>query len=242
MNPFRWLSIGVLCSLLMGCAATVQPTATPVPTAINNSQEAWQQWPVVLTDSFRDNRNKWSAGLFQDDQTTGQIDLGPELYRMEIRLKTPTIKSSVMAADVFEREKGFYISIEAKSGIKLLNTYGILFLSQQNDNKTIVSKDMNAYYFEISGSYYRLLYSDNNNWEEVIATTSLPKDSKQEFDRLGVAVKDRTITLFFNDTYLTDIEVDDPLKSGTIGVMCGAYGANVTQVCEFDNLEVRKPE
>lgn len=246
IKPFRWLSVGVVCGILIGCATTVQPTATPeptvVPTAINNPQEAWQQWPTVLTDTFRDNRHKWSAGVFQYDEVTGQIDIGPELYRMEIKLKEPVLKSSLIEDQLFDREKGFYISVEAKSLIKLMNTYGILFLSQKKDNKTSINSDTNAYYFEITGNYYRLLYSDNNEWQEIIATTNLPKDSQQEVNDLAVVVEGNTITLLFNDTYLTDIEVDDPLKSGTIGVMCGAYQLNVTQICEFDNLEVRMPE
>ncbi|KPL81466.1 hypothetical protein [Herpetosiphon geysericola] len=240
MKPFRWLSIGVLCSVLLGCAATVQPTATP--TTMTNLQEAWHQWPVVLTDSFRDNRNKWMAGPFQYDNATGSMDVGPELYRMEMKGGDSLIYSSVAAEYIVDREKGFYASIDAKSFEKVHDTYGLLFLSQAIDNSVTINKATNFYYFEIIEDCYRLLYTNESEWKEIITLTSLPEKSQKEFNRLAVVVKDKTIMLLFNGLYLTDIEVDDLLKLGTIGVICGAYGANVTQVCEFDNLEVRKPE
>ncbi|XSG75546.1 hypothetical protein ACP8Y2_00835 [Herpetosiphon llansteffanensis] len=242
MNPFRWLSIGVLSSVLLGCAATVQPTATPVPTAINNSQEAWQQWPVVLTDSFRDNRNKWVGGPLKFPSLTGNLDVGPELYRIRMELKESNIYPSLMDDFLVDREKGFYVGIDTKILVKKESSRGIIFLSQNKNNRSRLAKNASSYFFEINDTYYRLMYIEDEQWEEIIGVTKLPTDLGQEFDRLGVAVKGNTITLFFNDTYLTDIEVDDPLKSGTIGLMCGAYGTNVTQVCEFDNLEVRMPE
>ncbi|MFD3164653.1 hypothetical protein [Herpetosiphon sp. NSE202] len=240
MRLLHWLSIGGLCVSLLGCVATVQPSATP--TAINSSQEAWQQWPVVLTDSFRDNRNKWMVGPFQYDNATGRMDVGPELYRMEMKGGDSLIYSSVAAEYLVDREKGFYASIDAKSFEKVRDTYGLLFLSQAIDNSVTINKATNFYYFEITEDHYRLLYTNETEWKEIITLTILPKNSQKEFNRLAVVVKDKTITLLFNGIYLTDIEVDDSLKLGTIGVICGAYGANVTQVCEFDNLEVRKPE
>ncbi|WP_110520421.1 hypothetical protein [Herpetosiphon llansteffanensis] len=240
MNPFRWLSIGVLSSVLLGCAATVQPTATP--TTMTNPQEAWQQWPIVLTDSFRDNRNKWMVGPFQYDNATGRMDVGPELYRMEMDLNEISIFPSLMPDYRIDREKGFYISVEAKSMLKLNSSYGLVFLSQRkyNNAKTVIN--INEYYFEITGDYYRLLYYEQNKWNEIIASTNLPKKSEHGFDSLGVLVQGEKVTLLFNDTYLTDIEVDDLFKAGLLGLVCGAYQPKVSQVCEFANLEVRMPE
>ncbi|ABX02820.1 MAG TPA: hypothetical protein DEF47_07415 [Herpetosiphon sp.] len=245
IKPFRWLSVGVVCGILIGCATTVQPTATPepttVPTAINNPQEAWQQWPTVLTDSFRDNRHKWMVGPLQSGDLTGEFAIGPDLYQMEMDLNEISIFPSLMPEYRVDREKGFYVSVEAKSMVKLNSSYGLVFLSQRKNNAKIVI-DINEYYFEITGNYYRLLYYEQNNWNEIIASTNLPKKSEHGFDRLGVLVQGETVTLLFNDTYLTDIEVDDLFKSGLFGLVCGAYQPKVSQICEFDNLEVRMPE
>ncbi|HYF65238.1 MAG TPA: hypothetical protein VD886_20590, partial [Herpetosiphonaceae bacterium] len=207
--------------------------------ALGQPQWAWQQWPVVFADSFKDNRNNWSVGPIVHKHMDGQRLLGMGRLSFEGASNDNAMSVSIPGRlQAQDRGRDCLVSVEGQTAAgPNLPDYGIIFCAMA----TAPASNINAYYcFQINDAQTFAVWLWNTSWTYLINTTHCPLIRPGERNKIAARVGRRNLIFFINDQYVTDIEAAE-LPGGSAGVLMELKKAGHAAMVNFYNFEVRAP-
>ncbi|MGB7538877.1 MAG: hypothetical protein WBM17_10075 [Anaerolineales bacterium] len=216
--------------------STPTPTVTPSPTEAITADLSYPDWPVVLSDSFDDNRNQWFEGEYENDSVKGNISIENGKYRIDLTAEeafTWWVTQDFPPADVIRLED-FFISVEARKmeGPGDLE-FGIMFRYWNTDQYVFtINADHQDYSFRV--------YAEGQ-WTTLIDRAECAAIVPDGSNRIAVLGKGSVFSFFINGECVHQAE-DDTLKAGTAGMGLMGWTAGIRTTLEFDNFEARAPE
>jgi hypothetical protein len=207
------------------------PTATLTPTRTIPPTVSYQDWPIVLSDSFDDNDNGWPVGEYDDEYVHGTRSISDGKYLIEITAKEPLFWWFPPDAESLQ---DFYLSAE---GNKLEgpadSNYGLVFRDSEKME----------YYFQIlpDTQKYGVFMFDGQMWSTLIDHTFSSQIERHGSNQLAVLAQSSHFTFFINGKEV-DTATDDTLKKGRAGVGFCVYHAGDELRLEFDHFELRAPK
>jgi hypothetical protein len=211
--------------------STVEAKATTA--ALQPLFKREQAWPVVFSDNFTDNKNKWETGDVRSDYITGNRAIANGVYTWNV---TSLQGASDFSTPVMPIQTNFYASVDIKFDLMPDDPDADAGLFFRNNDT-----DRTWYYFSISpqGQYYFGWY-DGSNWEALIPETDSSASRPGRTNRISVGVQGSQFIFAINGQ-MVDHFVDENLKEGTIGV-----GINLPKTSEkgkvrFSNFSVLAP-
>ncbi|MBI5034873.1 MAG: hypothetical protein HZB51_30480 [Chloroflexi bacterium] len=213
---------------------TPQPTrstTTATPRATQTAPSARNQWNIVLSDQFNDNRNIWRVGSNDTEYSRSKIEIVNGKYRWDIQAHKGFTWGAI--TPMVNQLTDFALSVDARQTDGNENAaYGIQFREDRYGN---------YYRFVITDDgYYCLTLWYEDKWKTLIEWTRSRALRPNLQNRLTVIAEGSKIQLFINDQFVTE-KSDSTLKSGQVGVAIEMLGAGDTAVFEFDNFQVRSP-
>jgi hypothetical protein len=211
---------------------TRTPTGTDIPADTPGSEpSSYLDWPVVLSDSFDDNANKWDLGKADDEYISGDMTLAGGKLTLDVTAKqpvfwwlTPKIES---LADVF-----VVVDVKKISGAESAD-FGLVFREYDDDH---------YYYFSIypPTQEYQLSMFVDGEWTTLIDWTETGHIDPYGANRISVLAQGSRITLFIDDTEIGGLD-DATVEEGVVGVGFSLYEDDETLKVVYDNFEVRAP-
>ena len=212
-------------------ATETAPTATPDVTAGYLADfQAAAEWPLLLYDTFDDNRNEWIDGEIEDDYATILVTIDGA-YNWEVQNAKQGFTWRVWPT--VDELKDFYLATDVQNRSENLDAqYGLVFRNQGDD----------YYYFEVrDGQYFRFFLFESYQWKELLPYTYSEAIRPGDVNRLAVLSQDDQFTLWINDQFVGEARGNTP-DQGLVGVIVGLAYADEQSFIAFDNFEVRVPE
>jgi CHAT domain-containing protein/Tfp pilus assembly protein PilF len=207
----------------------LQPTPAPKPTQMV-SIESVDQWPILLYETFDDNRNDWPVGDFDDRYATGAWEISEGEYRWDVTAHQDVSKrvtpNVVTVSD-------FFLSVEATRiwGPEDAS-YGVIFQDEDGE-------DLYAFGISDIGVFsFFLLYQ--NQWQALIDWTSTGAIRSGATNQITIVALGSHFTLKINGELVGEIE-DDHLDWGHVGLAIELYNQSDHAGFTFDNFELRAP-
>ncbi len=223
--------LGVLLTLSLACGFSTVFVPTPTATTPPDPLESYTRWPLVLRDTFFEQRNDWEiANATEGDLASGTLRIGGGKYRWEITALEGVVWWSRSREDTFTTD--FYASVEARqiSGTPEAD-YGLIF---RHDGE-------NYYYFQVSDvGWYAVYLYNAGEWTELTAWTESAAIRPGHINKVAVAGEGSLFSLFINGAAVGEVR-DATLAAGSAGVAVQIYNAGESAVFEFDNFEWRAP-
>ena len=204
----------------------LQPTPAPKPTG-SPAIESPDQWPLLLFESFEDNKNDWLITTSDDnygewiwEMARGKYHWGVQTYQNVSKRVRPNV----------EPVSDFYLTVEADQTSEQNGSYGLIFQDEG---------DGDFYYFGINeeGLFgFNLLYGDQ--WQSILDWRSTDVLREDGFNRLTMIVVGSHFTLMINDQTVAEVE-DHHFKPGYVGLCIEVYDVGIQADFTFDNFELR---
>jgi hypothetical protein len=211
---------------------TSTPTVTPTFTPSLTPTQSYRDWPVVLSDSFDDDKNDWYVGTTNNEYTKATLSITDGRYLINVT----AVKGFFWGLYPSVRNlTDFYLMVEVEKTGTTNSSFGLSFRGEISSG--------NKYYFGISsddGSYFFSVLNEND-WTSIIDPTSASQIKTQGPNQIAVLAKGSSFTFFINGEMVDEIE-DDTLKTGKVGVGFDLGKAGETAQFAFDNFEVRAPK
>jgi hypothetical protein len=209
---------------------TSTPTVTQTFTPSRTPTQSYLDWPVVLSDSFDDNSNKWYVGKENDDYLKGTVSITDGQYLVDIT----AVKGVFWSLPPTVRNlSNFYLTVEVENKTGPANAnYGLAFRINSSDK----------YYFAIAAetqSYSFTVFS-NGEWTTLVDWTSASQINTSGSNQIGVLAKGTSFSFFINGEQVDQID-DNTLKTGKVGVGLSLAKAGDKMELTFDNFEVQAP-
>jgi hypothetical protein len=209
---------------------TSTPTVTQTFTPSRTPTQSYLDWPVVLSDSFDDNSNKWYVGKENDDYLKGTVSITDGQYLVDIT----AVKGVFWSLPPTVRNlSNFYLTVEVemKTG-PASSDHGLAFRINSN----------NKYYFSISpdNQDYSFQVLNNGSWTTLIDWTDSSQINTTGSNQVGVLAKGTSFSFFINGEMVDQVE-DSTLTTGKVGVGLSLANAGDKVQIAFDNFEVRAP-
>jgi hypothetical protein len=210
--------------------STSQPSAS-------ESEEIIQakSWPLVLRDTFQDNKNGWYVGDFDYKEKCNfhaKDSMGEGLFRMEIQFMNNCI-STLEAPNLTVAD--FYLAIETRMttfafGSDQYAASGVFFRSAHDD----------MYEFYVSSvNTYELILSDKGTFKTLIPWTPSPFIKGSSANRIGIIAHGERISLYINDHWVADTS-DVTSTAGRVGFVTQGWGKDTRVVVDAINFELRR--
>jgi serine/threonine protein kinase len=208
-------------------AAFAERTATAQ--AALATAKAQEQWPLVLSDSFENNRNGWRTGNNTDSLGTIRRNFAYGKYIWAI---TATQGVVFQDSPTMNPLSDFYATVIAHRAIGSVDaSYGVIFRS----------KDQNYYAFVICDCPgFQFLLRDNGTWKQLISWTKTDAIKPGQENRITVSAIGSQFVFFINDQYVAGM-MDSTLPDGAIGLAAGPGRPGDQAIIEFSRLEVLTP-
>jgi len=192
--------------------------------------QAAAEWPLLLYDTFDDNRNEWIDGEIDDEYASIQLTIDGA-YTWDVLTAKQGFTWRVWPA--VDELDDFYLAADVQNQSENLDAqYGLIFRNQGDD----------YYYFEVrDGQYFRFFLFESSQWKELLPYTYSDAIRPGEMNRLAVLAQDDRFTLWINDQYVGEAHGSTPAQ-GLVGVIVGLAYADEQSLIVFDNFEVRVPE
>ena len=207
----------------------LQPTPVPKPTQMVSIESA-DQWPILLSESFDDNRNDWPIGHFDDRYATGAWEIAEGEYQWDVTARQDVSKR---VTPNVEAVSDFFLTVEARQNWGPDNaSYGVIFQDENGED---------LYYFGINemGVFsFFLLYKDQ--WQALIDWTSTDAIKPGTSNRITIVAVGSHFTLKINNALVGEVE-DDHLDRGHVGLSVELYNQGDHAGFAFDNFELRTP-
>ena len=197
------------------------------------------RWPLVLSDTFDDNRNNWaiSSTFFLDDygDNRGRIENGQFLF--DVVSKTPSGATIWNFPDTQRFFDDFYLSVDVSCLICNAEVSpGISF-------RTSDILDAESFYFLRFNYGQEIFLAKQLSQAPVrrIVRTIVPNinQRKHEVNHLEIIVRNNHFVVFINSVYAFDV-YDDEFRDGNLHFF--AYIPDVSNATiAYDNLEIRVP-
>ena len=209
------------------------PAISPKLATQTASFSAMRDGPVVVQETFSNNKLNWTTGTDNDSQGLVQRDILNGKYSWEIISKKSI--GSFSSPDM-PALKDIYVSADVQmttTSHSLQDTAGIIF---HNSQQTGV-----FYYFGVSsnGGYSLSMY-DGSGWRNLISATSSSIVNKTgQVNHLAVSMIASVILLQINNQIVGSY-TDSNLLSGDAGLGVNVTAGEITTVVTFSNFTVRK--
>lgn len=217
---------------------TVALTSTPNLAMLQADQEAFeatavsadQNWQLVFSEIFDNNRNQWPSGAANDDLKEINYEIAGGTYS----LHTKAYQEFFGSVDIpTARVQDFEFSVEVRQVRGAARTdYGLIFRKDTRGN---------YYYFGVNDlRQYTFRRFYNNEWSELIGWTSSTALRSGTLNRLTAIAEDNHLILLINDVFVASVD-DEFIKEGTFALGFRLYATGHMAYLEFDNLELRVP-
>jgi CHAT domain-containing protein/Tfp pilus assembly protein PilF len=208
---------------------TLQPTPAPKPTQMVSIESA-DQWPLLLYESFDDNRNDWPVGDFDDRYATGSWEIAEGEYRWDVTARRDVAKRVTPNVGAVS---DFFLTVEARRNWGPENaSYDVIF---QDEN----GEDLYAFGISDIGVFsFFLLYK--NQWQPLIDWTSTDAIRPGATNQITIIALGSHFTLMINGELVGEVE-DDHLERGHVGLAIELYDQSDHAGFTFDNFELRAP-
>ena len=211
--------------------STYYADAIATEEALKNYYEERNKWPLILQDTFDDNRNEWP--LEDDDGDLASVSWKIEngKYEWDTLAKEGFIYWTYPSVDPVT---DFILSVDAQQIEGPQNgQHGLVFrlLDQNNYYLFMIDLDKN-YSFELynEGEWFTLTYGN-------ISPSVLQNDE----NRITVIGEGSNFRFYINDIFISE-ETDLSLLSGRSGIAIGLTSPQDQAKFEFDNFELRSSE
>jgi hypothetical protein len=205
--------------------AATTAAATAVVNERDLAMKAASEWPVLLFDTFDDNRNGWIDGEIDDQYASIQVTING-VYQWETSAKQGFHWRAWPESDLVS---DFYLAVDAQNiGDNIDAQYGLIF-RENNDS---------YFYWEISDTGYYRLFSYQNDWIELISSTFTEAIQPGAQNHLTVVSENDVFKFWINDQYVGQTTGSVPSK-GQAGVALGLSYQGEESVIIFDNFELR---
>lgn len=199
--------------------------------AFKNYYEERNNWPLIMRDTFDDNRNEWS--LEDDDgdlaSVSWEIEKGKYIWNAMAKQAFIywTYPSVTPTTD-------FNLSVDARELNGPQNgQYGLVFrLLDENNYYLFLIDQFKNYSFE--------LYNEGE-WFTITYGTISPAILHDEENRIVVIGEGPNFRFYINNMFISE-ESDHMLTSGKCGIAIGLTTPQDQAVFEFDNFEIRSPK
>jgi hypothetical protein len=189
------------------------------------------RWPVLISDSFDDNRNQWNPFQdFRDEFGTRSFYLSDGKYRWEM---SPERDVNVHDNPELAPFTDFFLSVEIQQveGPDSAD-YGVVFRRMSSDS---------FYSFSLSETQqYSLQMLQDGDWTTILDWTESEAINIGEVNRVAVFAEGERFSFFINDQFV-DAATHAELTQGNAGIVVDLFDAGVPATWEFDNFEVRTP-
>ncbi len=210
-------------------AADLQATAAA--NALKNQLTTALSWPVVLTDTFADEKKGWPSGEAADEYGTSRWSFINNKFVWEAQAIQGFIWWAVPNIPL---TGDFYMAIDAKkiSGPED-SAYGII---------SRLNQEINYYAFEITQTGdFGFFRHDSSGWTTLVpwaSTTAIATDTTNTLAML--ALGDRFFVLV-NNSLLFNYS-DAILQTGQNGLLISLTNQGDQATWEFSNFELRAPQ
>jgi hypothetical protein len=199
--------------------------ATAVVVERNQAMKTASEWPVLLFDTFDDNRNDWIDGEIDDQYATIQVTVNG-VYQWETSAKQGFHWRVWPESDLVS---DFYLAVDAQNiGDNVDAQYGLIF-RENNDS---------YFYWEVSDTQYFRLFSYQDDWIELIPSTFSEAILPGAQNHLVVVSENDIFKLWINDQYVGQTSGSIP-SNGQAGIAVGSSYEGEESVIIFDNFELR---
>ena len=210
---------------------TSLPTPTPVPPTPTPTAVAPVDWPIVLYDSFDDNRNGWLLAPYDSELVTHSREIKNGVYLWKAEAKAGFISNR--RPEGVKVGSHFYQAVVAQ----LVRgpdraSYGIIFRRPNKNNYYIFrinDRQEYAFHVRIDGELEAML-----DWEYSSAI------QPGEKNKIAVVAEGPQFTFLINDQLVAQAQ-DTRLEEGEAGVVIGLRNAGDTAEFWFDSFELRAP-
>ncbi|MFN2236163.1 MAG: hypothetical protein ACK2U1_18200 [Anaerolineales bacterium] len=199
--------------------------ATEVVVARDQAMIAASEWPVLLFDTFDDNRNDWIDGEIDDQYAAIHVTING-VYQWETSAKQGFHWRVWPESDLVS---DFYLAVDAQNiGDNVDAQYGLIF-RENNDS---------YFYWEVSDTQYYRLFSYQGDWIELIPSTFTEALQPGALNHLVVVAENDVFKLWINDQFVGQTSGSIPSK-GQAGIAVGLSYPGEESVIIFDNFELR---
>ena len=209
-----------------GNEATTQASIQQTQPVLDPTQEAASQWPLLFSDDFSIDNNRWDTGQLENNCIQGSRQIIGGKYKLEFEAKDSCV--SWEYPDI-STVSNFYITVDAEQlSESSSGAYGLVLRNTGS----------NYYFFLIRNDgtiYFERLYADNYN--PFIEGVKSPAIRNNGVNRLSVIARGSHFSLYINDKLVGQID-DDKLKIGSAGIMV-SYETGSKLSFDFDNFEIR---
>ncbi len=206
-------------------AAATAAAATAVVVERDEAMIAASTWPLLLFDTFDDNRNEWIDGEIDDEYAAIQITIDG-VYRWEATAKQG-FHWRVWPESDFTTD--FYLAVDTQNiGENIDAPYGLIF-RENNDT---------YFYWELNDTQYYRVFSYQDEWIELIPSTFTEAIQPGEINHLVVVSENDVFKFWVNDQFVGQVSGSVP-SNGQAGVAIGASYEGEESVITFDNFELR---
>ncbi len=248
-----WLSVFALCLLTFLVTVSLagygmyKNMQTP---QVNNPQAgltatAASSWPVILTDNFQTDANRWDVGNYENGNRRDNREIGPGFYRWSLENAAGyTYWQPASLGNL--RDFTLSVSVRHISGTQY-DQYGVIFCNNAGNHYVFAIQDSGDFIVSgyIAGEY-----------KELIPTKKSTLIKPGKINHLGVVALDGKYTLFINGAFAGEFK-DNSLSGGDVAMMVGPeqgpslpdaqpQGISTRRqearfIAEFSSFEVRAP-
>ncbi len=192
---------------------------------------AQASWPVVIAETFQDNRLGWPLGTNEDEYIAVEAEIVEGTYRWIV---TPRESGSYwnLIPEEGARVSDFYASVEVRhvrGGEEGVYAYGLVFRQTDDDY---------GFFGIQNDGHYRILMVDESSLYVVIVNESSAIQPGQT-NRLTVRAIGSDFIYLINDQVVWHLNWD--LAPGKVGLGVDVGGEGREALVEFTNFEVHAP-
>jgi ribosomal protein L7/L12 len=208
--------------------ATVEAELQALAEAMSAAQSSW---PVVVVETFQDNRLGWPLGTNEDEYIAVEAEIAEGTYRWIV---TPKESGSYwnLIPEEGARVNDFYASVEVRhvrGGEEGVYAYGLVFRQTDDDY---------GFFGIQNDGHYRILMVDESSLYVVIVNESSAIQPGRA-NRLTVRAIGSDFIYLINDQVVWHLNWD--LAPGTVGLGVDVGGEGREAQVEFAHFEVHAP-
>jgi hypothetical protein len=199
------------------------------PVAVDTLPAAPTDWPVVFSETFDDNSNKWVVG-----EDFSKLLEATKLVNETFTWQYKALQGVYSTVEVpYPEVSDFYASVDVKRYTGPEDAYYGLTFRRVNP--------ANFYLFLVNEEgEFQLQAQAKGRWYQLVEPTHVEAVQPGEWNRLAVKGEGPQLTFYINDQQVLDLE-DIRFRKGTLGLnLLVAQGD--AGILEFDNFELRVPE
>lgn len=198
--------------------------------ALQAYYEQRADWPLILQETFDDNRNDWPVEVDDGDLALISWKMANSKYQWDAMAKQAFIYWTHPAGTIVS---DFYIRVEAQQ-IRGPDDgqFGLVFRLTDENNYYLYLIDQNK--------NYSLQLFNGGQWYTITYPTHTPVIQPGGVNQISVIGDGSKFRFYINDIFVNE-ETDPTLTSGNFGIAIGLNNPQDQANFEFDYFELRSP-